>query len=88
MVNFLKKLLGDPNRRIISKYQRVVVEINELEPEFKSLSDEALRQLTEEFRERLADGETLDDLLLSPPCARPVGARLGYDITMCSLSEG
>ncbi len=63
MVNFLKKLLGDPNRRIISKYQRVVVEINELEPEFESLSDTELYQSTKKFRERLADGETLDDLL-------------------------
>ena len=63
MANFLKKLFGDPQHRIISKYQRVVLEINALEPEFEKLSDAELQQATAKFRERLAAGETLDDLL-------------------------
>jgi preprotein translocase subunit SecA len=59
----LKKLLGDPNARKLRKYQPDVVEINLLEEEIKALSDEALTGKTAEFRERIAKGESLDDLL-------------------------
>jgi preprotein translocase subunit SecA len=54
---------GDPNKRAISKSNETVDLINSLEPEFEALSDEALLAKTSEFRKRLADGETLDDLL-------------------------
>ena len=62
----LKMLSGWVNRfseREVRRYRGVVTEINRLEPEVKALSDEALRAKTEEFRERLSQGETLDDLL-------------------------
>ncbi|MEM9218219.1 MAG: preprotein translocase subunit SecA [Cyanobacteria bacterium P01_F01_bin.150] len=59
----LKKLLGDPNARKLKKYRPNVVEINLLEDEIKPLSDEELAGKTDEFRQRLKDGETLEDIL-------------------------
>ncbi len=60
---FVTILGGDPNKRAISKSNELVDLINSLEPEFEALSDEALLAKTAEYRKRLADGETLDDLL-------------------------
>jgi preprotein translocase subunit SecA len=54
---------GDPVRREIERYQSFVEAINELEPATHALSDDQLRAKTVEFRGRIADGETLDDLL-------------------------
>ena len=59
----LTKMFGDPNERELKKFQPIVAEINELEPEFEAMSDEELRATTDEYRERLADGESLEDVL-------------------------
>ncbi|MEH2077469.1 MAG: preprotein translocase subunit SecA [Nostoc sp.] len=59
----LKLLLGDPNARKLKKYQPSVTEINLLEEEIKVLSDDQLKGKTVEFKQRLAKGEALDDLL-------------------------
>ncbi|MBU7584057.1 MAG: preprotein translocase subunit SecA [Nostoc sp. TH1S01] len=59
----LKLLLGDPNARKLKKYQPYITEINLLEEEIKALSDEELKGKTGEFQQRLAKGETLDDIL-------------------------
>ncbi|MCU0526467.1 MAG: preprotein translocase subunit SecA [Elainella sp. Prado103] len=59
----LKTLLGDPNTRKLRKYKNDIVEINLLEEEIQALSDEALTGKTAEFRQRLEQGEMLDDLL-------------------------
>ncbi|MBE8968951.1 preprotein translocase subunit SecA [Nostocales cyanobacterium LEGE 12452] len=59
----LKLLLGDPNARKLKKYQPSVTEINLLEEEIKVLSDDDLKGKTVEFKQRLAKGETLDDIL-------------------------
>lgn len=59
----LKTLLGDPNARKLKKFQPAVKEINLLEEEISVLSDEQLTGKTVEFKERLAKGESLDDLL-------------------------
>ncbi|MBD2298591.1 MULTISPECIES: preprotein translocase subunit SecA [Nostocales] len=59
----LKLLLGDPNARKLKKYQPYITEINLLEEEIKALSDEELKGKTGEFKQRLAKGETLDDIL-------------------------
>ncbi|MEH2410409.1 preprotein translocase subunit SecA [Nostoc sp.] len=59
----LKLLLGDPNARKLKKYQPSVTEINLLEEEIKILSDDELKGKTAEFKQRVAKGETLDDLL-------------------------
>jgi len=57
------KLLGDPNAKQIKKLEPEVKKINDLEPELEKLSDDQLKTKTQEFKERLAKGETLDDLL-------------------------
>ena len=59
----LKALLGDPNARKLKRYKPDVVEINLLEEEIQPLSDAALAAKTDEFRQRLAKGESLDDIL-------------------------
>src|SRR6185437_13674010 len=61
--NFLNKIFGSQNERTIKRLRPLVEQINHLEPATKALSNEALRQKTVEFRARLADGATLDDLL-------------------------
>jgi preprotein translocase subunit SecA len=62
-LNVISKLFGSRNDRQLKRMSKVVSRINALEPDFKALSDEALRAKTGEFRQRFADGEALDDLL-------------------------
>ncbi len=57
-------LFGSANARFLKKLQPRVDAINALEPKLQELSDEELRAKTEEFRERLSAGETVDDLLV------------------------
>ncbi len=57
-------LFGTANDRIVKGLDKPVARINALEPEIGKLSDDALRGKTAEFRERLAKGESLDDLLV------------------------
>ncbi|MFK8249970.1 preprotein translocase subunit SecA [Ancylobacter terrae] len=59
-----RKLFGSANDRRVRGYQPRVAAINALEPEVSALSDEALRARTAEFRQQLADGKDLDDLLV------------------------
>ncbi len=59
----LKKLLGDPNTRKLKRYEPEVKEVNLLEEEIRPLSDEELTGKTAEFKQRLENGESLDDLL-------------------------
>ena len=63
MLGFLKRFLGDNNDQYIAAYQKVVEKINALEPEMQGLTDDKLTGKTNEFRERLKNGETLDDIL-------------------------
>ncbi len=58
-----RKVFGSRNDRLIKQYRRVVARINELEPQIQALSDAELQGKTAEFRQRLANGEKLDDLL-------------------------
>ncbi len=62
-MNILSKLFGSSNSRKLKRMQRTVATINQLEESFASLSDEQLRAKTEEFRQRLQEGSTLDALL-------------------------
>ncbi len=61
--NFLTKLFGSRNDRLLKQYRKTVVRINAMEPDYEKLSDEDLRAKTQEFKERVAKGESLDDLL-------------------------
>jgi preprotein translocase subunit SecA len=63
VLKLLTKIVGDPNVKELKKLQPLVDEINGLEAEMVELSDEELRDQTAELKERLAEGETLDDLL-------------------------
>jgi len=63
MFNVLTKLFGSRNERILKDMYPVVDQINALEAEIKPLSDDALKAKTDEFKQRLADGTPLDDLL-------------------------
>ncbi len=60
---FLAKIFGTKNERELKRVRPIVAAINEYEPTVSSLTDAQLREKTGTFRERLAGGETLDDLL-------------------------
>ena len=61
--NIAKKVFGRRNDRLLKQYQKIVNKINALEQQIKALSDEALQAKTAEFKQRLNNGETLDDIL-------------------------
>ena len=63
MANFLTSIFGSRNDRLLKQYRKTVARINALEPQFEQLSDDALRGKTQEFKDRLAQGQKLDDLL-------------------------
>ncbi len=63
VLNFLTKIFGSSNERILKKVQPLIEEINQFEPQIKLLSDEMIYQKTSEFKERLSNGEPLDNLL-------------------------
>ncbi|NOR61607.1 MAG: hypothetical protein GQ535_03815, partial [Rhodobacteraceae bacterium] len=58
-----KKVFGTPNDRLIKATLPLVAKVNAQEEAFKALSDEQIKAKTDEFKERLAKGESLDDLL-------------------------
>ena len=60
---FLTQLFGSRNDRLLKTYRKAVQQINTLEPAFEKLDDLQLRGKTDEFRSRLAQGETLDQVL-------------------------
>jgi len=66
-MEFLKRavdwIFGETNEQQLRRLQPIVDEINALEPEMQKLSDDQLRAKTDEFKDRLAHGETLDDIL-------------------------
>ena len=62
--SLLKKIFGTKNDREVKNLRKIVAKINDLEPEYGKLSDEELKNKTNIFKERLANGETLDDILV------------------------
>ena len=88
MFKKLGKILGgDPTKRALDEIAQTVDQINALENTYEQLSDDALRAKTAEFRQRLKDGETLDDLLVEAYAVvrevskRTIGLR-HYDVQM------
>ncbi|MBC8171790.1 MAG: preprotein translocase subunit SecA [Anaerolineae bacterium] len=85
--NILKTIIGDPADRALGKYRTAVEEINALEPQIKQLTDEQLRAKTAEFKQRLASGQTLDDLMVEAfavvreAAVRTIGQR-PYDVQL------
>ncbi|MEI3599579.1 MULTISPECIES: preprotein translocase subunit SecA [unclassified Oceanobacillus] len=64
MAGFLTKIFGDGNKRQVKRIEKSTDEVEALEPEMEKLSDNELKNKTEEFKERIEKGETLDDLLV------------------------
>jgi preprotein translocase subunit SecA len=65
MLKGISKIIGgDPVRRLLDEYRELVDQINALEPALEAISDEELRAKTDDFRERLNTGESLDDILV------------------------
>ncbi len=61
--NFLTKIFGSRNDRLLKQYRKTAAQINAMEPSLEGLSDEALRAKTQEFKDRVAKGESLDAIL-------------------------
>ncbi|MBW2667383.1 MAG: preprotein translocase subunit SecA, partial [Deltaproteobacteria bacterium] len=87
MADLLRKIFGSANDRLIKKITPLVERINQLESEFRPLSDADLRSRTAQYRERHAAGESLDDLLpeafatVREAAKRTLGQR-HYDVQM------
>ncbi|MBV9544247.1 MAG: preprotein translocase subunit SecA, partial [Chloroflexi bacterium] len=87
MLNWLTRIGGDPSEREIKRLKPVLAQINALEDDYKALSDDALRAKTAEFRDRLGEAETLDDLLpeafaaVREAARRTIGKR-HYDVQL------
>ena len=64
MFKLLEKIIGRGSDRELRKYWHIVERINELEPEISRLSDDELAQKTLEFKEKLRQGATLDDIMI------------------------
>lgn len=62
-MSFLTKIFGSRNQRLLKQYQKVVREINAMEPALEAMSDAQLQAKTPEFKERIANGASLDSLL-------------------------
>ncbi|MEP7184921.1 MAG: preprotein translocase subunit SecA [Rhodanobacter sp.] len=83
----MTSLFGSRNERVLRQLSRTVTRINALEPEFEKLGDEALRGKTEEFKHRVAGGESLEKLLpeafavVREAAKRTLGLR-HYDVQM------
>ncbi|MDP7581288.1 MAG: preprotein translocase subunit SecA, partial [Nitrospinota bacterium] len=63
VVSFLKKIVGTKNDRELKRLDNYVREINALEPDTQKLSDDELKNKTQEFKNRLNQGESLEDIL-------------------------
>ena len=75
MPKFVEKIFGTHSERELKRIEPVIRQIESLRPSMQALSDEELRALTPAFRKRLAEGETLDDLLPEAFAAVREGAR-------------
>jgi len=62
-INILTKIFGSRNDRLLKQYRATASRINALEPQFEQLTDEAIRAKTQEFKDRVAGGESLDAIL-------------------------
>ena len=61
--SFLTKIFGSRNDRLLKTYRKTITQINALEQQYEKLSEDELRAKTEEFKTRIAGGETLDSVL-------------------------
>ena len=64
-MGFMSKLLSFGSDKDLKRYYKIVGQINGLEPQFEKMTEEELRAQTDKFRERYANGESLDEMLAS-----------------------
>ena len=64
ITSLITKIIGSRNDRYLKNLRKIVNEINKLEPEIQALSEQELKAKTAYFKERLANGETIDDILV------------------------
>ncbi len=85
MLKIIKKFIGSKHQRDIKGMNPLIERINELEEEYQSLSEDALKAKTTEFRERLERGETLDDILCEAFAVVKNGCRrlMGTNVDVC-----
>ncbi len=96
MINFLFKWFGSSNEKQIKKMQKIVDEINQLEKKMVSLTDNDFKKKTEEFKDRLRKGQSLEDILpeafaLVREAAKRVIGERHYDVQLLggiALHEG
>lgn len=80
----LNKIAGDYNEKQLAKLAPLVDQINEFDEAWKSLTDQEIQAKTDEFKQRLAAGETTDDLLpeafatVKQACRRMLGQEISY----------
>lgn len=88
MFGFFRKIFGSAHDRLLHKYQKIVIQINEWDALFESLTEDELKSKTQEFKQRFEKGETLDQLLpeayavVKNVCRRLCGTEIhvsGYD---------
>lgn len=88
MLKIIKKIFGTAQSRKVQKYLKIVEEVNQWDQNFQSLTDDQIREKTNEFKERYRKGESLDSLLpeafavIKNVCRRLVGSEVhvsGYD---------
>lgn len=75
LADILKSIFGSHNDRVVKKYFRVAEQVNDLEAEMSALTDDQLREKTVEFKKRLEDGETLDDIMVEAFAVAREGAK-------------
>ena len=82
-MGLIEKIFGTHSEREIKRVLPIVDKIEALEPEYEKLSDDALKAKTPEFKNRLKNGETLDDILVKPMllCERQPRGQLGRGTT-------
>ncbi len=75
-MSILERVLRAGEGRMVRRLKAIADAVNSIEDQYTDLTDDELRDLTEQYRERLAEGESLDDLLpeRSPRSARPRNA--------------
>ena len=86
--NILTKIFGSRNDRLLKQYRTIVKEINKLEADVAKLSDEQLRAKTDAFRARVAQGESLDNILPEAFAVVREAARLGYSHALQIDADG
>ena len=88
-MGFMSKLLSFGSDKDLKRYYKIVDQINGLEPQFEKMTEEELRGQTDKFRERYANGESLDDMLPEAfATVAGIASRRLYRFGRCAHARG